>query len=549
MEKRPAARKLQSDVEYLVVYGAALLVMLIAITYLFHLFQKPGSEIPNTCTFSAGVRCADLVIGTNTITSNTAVVLLLSNSGTLPITTPTAKVNILGHNSSWSQCIPGYVKAGGLIICIVNVSTKSFNGQLMSGDIYFNAVNCAFSSTSNCQSPSPVSQTYKGSFEGSTQPTSSYKINVTISAESNTLPPNGQRDDLYAQVKLLGYTINGATVNFSANNTVPLLGGQICGLSAPVKTCSSFTNTNTSGVARTNIWSFNSVVVRVYANFSLYASANTVIVFGFASTPLAGSCSGFGSGQIKTIQVTDLNYSQNNPIVPTGSYQIYVIQKLTSLPITISPRQNGGSYCYDVDTRVGGGTVTLTQNGNNEQSVLYVSGNGNVVTDEVKNNGNVVLVDSGNGSISATTGQNNDDLTMSTGTGNMILTLQGNNEAVANITTGAYNAVFNINGNNQFVNVKDTSPDANVLISIGGLNQYINMSFAQATTVTMSIPSGNDNNNVFNSIGGSITITSIQSSGNTFNFNNEAVEVNNCASGNKINLLGSSHYVGVGRCP
>lgn len=539
---RPGQRA-QAAIEYLVAYTACILVMIIALVLLYAFVVLPANIIGNNCQFSSTLGCFDSILGTNVLTSNTAMALYLFNAQSYSITSPNVIVQIGSVNSSSTQCQPNYVRPGGTILCTVKLSQKTSVNQLLIGKIYIIANACSTTTIRNCTGAQR--QTYIGTFSGHTQAIRTYTPSITLDAESNTLPPDGQKDNLTAQVYLLGYPIRGATINFTANNTVPILGGQICGPN-PVATqiCSSFSNANPQGQANTTLWSYANVVVKVYANFS-GASANVIIVFGKATTPQQKSCT--LSGPIKTYVVTNSNHtnSRYSPISASGSSATYIVYKNDTFPLTISQQGNNQAGCFDVDTTVGGGQLSLTSSGNNGNMIINMKGDANVIISDQGNNPNFQLNDAGNGAITAINpgiSGNNAHFTLSSGTGNVILTIQGNNAAVSNITTQSSNMIFTISGNNQVVNITDTATTANVVINDQGNNQVTNTSVTSGTTIVVPIASGN--NNVFNSIGGTVIFTSIQGNNNVFNLRNEAVYVKSCGgNGNKVNLLGTSYYL------
>jgi YVTN family beta-propeller protein len=185
MRLEAGTERQQAALEYLIVYGMLLLIVLIATVLLYTLFQSPQSKVPNSCTFSGGVTCTDLILSSNVIGRSSQVTVLLSNAGDEPIAAVSAKVSVKGTNSSLFSCVPHYVKPGGSILCIVNVSTRTLAGQLLSGTIYLSEQNCAFSSSSQtCQGA--AKQTYSGSFVGTTQGNTT-NPNIKISLASGPL--------------------------------------------------------------------------------------------------------------------------------------------------------------------------------------------------------------------------------------------------------------------------------------------------------------------------------------------------------------------------
>jgi hypothetical protein len=270
MTVRMGNRKQQAAIEYLLVYGIAFLVILIAAGFLYTLYQSPGSRVPNTCTFSGGVTCSDIIIATNTMTGNTAIIALFNNAGDTYIQAPNAIANLNGVNSSAFTCLPNYVRSGGSILCIMNLTSKSAKGTVLSGTIYYTDQNCAFSTSfGSCQTS--VVQTYSGKFEGTSQaynkkPT----LGISLTA-ANTLPPaNNQRDQLTATLTLSGTPLKGATINFSTSNPTYQISPK-------------YFATNSTGQALSFIWGPSSGSTIVYANFTNTISANIVLGFGLTA--------------------------------------------------------------------------------------------------------------------------------------------------------------------------------------------------------------------------------------------------------------------------
>lgn len=266
MAVRKGDRKQQAAIEYLLVYGIAFLVILIAAGFLYTLYQSPGSKVPNTCTFSAGVTCSDIIIATNTMTGNTQIIALFNNAGDTYIQAPNAITNLNGVNSSAFTCLPSYVRSGGSILCVMNLTSKSAKGTVLSGTIYLTDQNCAFSTSfGSCQTS--VVQTYSGKFEGTSQaynkkPT----LGISLIAATYLPPANNQRDQLTATLTLSGTPLKGATINFTASN--PLF-----------KLSPKYPATNSTGQALSFIWGPSFGITTVYANFTNTISANIVLGF------------------------------------------------------------------------------------------------------------------------------------------------------------------------------------------------------------------------------------------------------------------------------
>lgn len=187
----------QSSVEYIVIYGWALVILAIVVAILFYSLSIPKTITPNTCTFSSSLLCSDIVIGSNQITGLTIITFQLSNGQPYPIANPTASVNIDGVNTSYVACSPALVLPGGTALCSIQTAFQSSLGQFASGGIYVIVGNCGlianYSATHVCANP--PTQTYSGTFSGhaevpqilSTSTTSSTSSTSTSSASTTTI--------------------------------------------------------------------------------------------------------------------------------------------------------------------------------------------------------------------------------------------------------------------------------------------------------------------------------------------------------------------------
>ena len=167
MDTNPGRKSLQAATEYLIIYCAAILIIAIVMVSLYTIFVAPQSKVPNSCIFSGGFTCGDLLLITNSISTNTVMTLFLTNAGDVPILSPTIWASIAGVNTPSSKCLPNYVKAGGSILCSLNLTAKSASTRLISGKVYISEQNCAFSASATCQNA--ANQIFVGSFVGTAQ--------------------------------------------------------------------------------------------------------------------------------------------------------------------------------------------------------------------------------------------------------------------------------------------------------------------------------------------------------------------------------------------
>ena len=211
-----------------------------------------------------------MIIGTNTITHATTIGLFLTNSQQYPIKNPQLFASINKANTTQFPCTPNFVLPGGSIICTVTLPVTTSIGSFLSGSIYLNATYCglslqSYASTHNCSGG--AKETYVGNFAGHTQPLVSTQPSISLTAVNYTQPANGNPDQLTAIVRLLGYPLRGATVNFTATNIIYPI--------AP-----NLTLTNSAGSALSSISGSYPGTVMVNA---IYAGLNSSIIITFTA--------------------------------------------------------------------------------------------------------------------------------------------------------------------------------------------------------------------------------------------------------------------------
>ena len=259
MEERANNRmRLQAGMELLSTYGIALIIITVVIAILFFVFSAPHTVTQNLCSFTNGVACTDIVLGSNAVTHNTIISVYMNNQQPFAISNPLMFSQINGQNTSLTNCLPSYVKSGGTIVCVINLPESTTPNQFLSGPLYVRASYCGLSSnTTNCTNPTP--QTYSGQFSGHTQNSIALNFGLTLTAASNTLTP-GQKDLLTATLTLSGHTVPGATIAFTESNPNFIL--------SPL-----YSDTNTNGQAFTYISGNRSGNVIVTATFGAQANA------------------------------------------------------------------------------------------------------------------------------------------------------------------------------------------------------------------------------------------------------------------------------------
>ena len=270
MPKQRSTKHAQSAFEYLVTYGWALLILALVLIILFYFTSVPSKVVPNTCQFTTGAFCEDIVLGSVVTTHATVVAFIATNMRKYPVMNPALTIVQNGVNSTPVACSPDFVLPRGAIFCEVNTQIKSNPYQFVASSIYLSAVYCGFSATpgtpAGCANGG-VRESYSGSFAGSTQPVSSTSLlSISLSAANPVQPANGSADALTATVRLMGYPVTGASVGFNAtyasNGTDAL---------PPFALKSGFSDTNSTGAAVDSIWGSvpgNLTVTASYGNHS-----------------------------------------------------------------------------------------------------------------------------------------------------------------------------------------------------------------------------------------------------------------------------------------
>jgi len=296
-------KKGQSAIEYLITYGWAVLLAAISILILYIFVLAPSAIAPNTCSFVYGAYCQDMILGSNSISSKIA--LFLTNTQRYPIVNPQVSINISSIGTVNGKCLPNYVLPGGAIICNVTLPTTAIStGTLVSGKLYLSAIPCQSGNVTACSSSQR--QTYIGNFNSHASPLlASTTLSISLTA-TNTTATIGIPDELVATVKLLGYPISGATVNFTANKTA--------------KFNPNITTTDSSGDAYTELTSLQQGKIKIYASFG-NVSANTTINF---LQPV-----------YITFNVSKMYNTTQTVLVVDGSQYSYI-----NLPVTFAYSQN-----------------------------------------------------------------------------------------------------------------------------------------------------------------------------------------------------------------
>ncbi|MDE1846059.1 MAG: Ig-like domain-containing protein [Candidatus Micrarchaeota archaeon] len=255
--------RLQSATEYLLTYGWAFLIAVIVVASLYLFIFAPSAIAPSSCTFTSGVYCQDLILGSSATLSKMA--MLLTNSNPYPIINPKIILNLSGTAPIQGACVPNFILPGGAVICNTTITPALSQGALASGRFIFSYTPCPGGSVVQCQNN--ARQSYLGSFNTHSSPLlSPTTITITLTPQNTSqVALSSSLDKLTATVRLLGTPLSGATVNFTSNS-----------ISAPVAPL--VITTDGSGNAASYISSSMSGNVFVTASFA-NTVANAIIAF------------------------------------------------------------------------------------------------------------------------------------------------------------------------------------------------------------------------------------------------------------------------------
>jgi len=377
--------------EYLTTYGWAILIIAVVSALLYLYSSTPTTIVPTKCVFVNGVYCNAMVLGTNTLTHATTIALFLTNSQPYPLANPYLFAQLNGANTTGVTCSPKYVSQSGSMVCVLGLSPKTSLGQFLGGKLYLNATYCGLQanySQANMCSGAPR-ETYAGSFNSHVEPLIGTNTVITLAVTNATQAANGALDPLIATVKLLGYPLSGATVNFTAN--------------VPGYTISpNFTTTNTTGkalsyisgstagnvmvtasyaglVSNVIVQFIPSVNVKFNVNFPYCSSAGQIITIdgiGYTCSQLTSSTFSWGSNTVHSCDI-------NNPVTVNSMVrgQCSIVSGGTGSVCTASSNTTITINCtsqYYLTMAAGtGGSVLPASNWYNSNTVVPISQSAN----------------------------------------------------------------------------------------------------------------------------------------------------------------------------
>ena len=135
----------QSAMEYIIIWGTAIVIVTIAIALLYEFIPTITSTVPAMCSFTeSSLTCQDIIAILNPATSNTVILLEIINSGTSPISGLSVYTSSADPiESQAAQCMPDYIVAGGTAICEIKFPINTQLNELLTGNIYASFSSCA----------------------------------------------------------------------------------------------------------------------------------------------------------------------------------------------------------------------------------------------------------------------------------------------------------------------------------------------------------------------------------------------------------------------
>ncbi|MDE1855953.1 MAG: hypothetical protein KGH49_01825, partial [Candidatus Micrarchaeota archaeon] len=142
------ANKLQSAVEFVLTYSWAIVIAALVIAALYFFVFAPSTLTPNSCSFSSGPYCQDLILGSGASLSKLA--MLLTNTNPYPIYKPHLTVNITGYPLIQGTCSPTLTNPGGAVICNATIIPPISQSALSAGKFIFTYTPCPGGNVITC---------------------------------------------------------------------------------------------------------------------------------------------------------------------------------------------------------------------------------------------------------------------------------------------------------------------------------------------------------------------------------------------------------------
>ncbi len=345
-------KKEQAAVEYLSIYGWALLIIAAMFSMLIIYVTLPQSIAPSRCTISVGFYCNAVVFGTNATTQNITIAMAITNKLSLPMDSPNLTITYDGTNYTGS-CSPAYLPPGASSVCEFKIPQKARLGDYVSSPIYITAKTCGLAVNSSCASA--PKEVYAGNMQAHATTYVSPNVSLTLSANT-TSPIQGHKVKITAYVTLLGYPIGGGVVNFTVNNPNFTISPQSA-------------LTSSSGYAYSNLFGSSIGTVKVTG---AYASVSKNLTFTFAKAPTTTTTT-FGSSSSSSSSL-----SSSSTLLSTSSSSSSSSTLLSSSSSTLLSTSSSSSSTTLVSSSSSSTTTISTTTTIPSSSVQIANGDCNI---------------------------------------------------------------------------------------------------------------------------------------------------------------------------
>ncbi len=323
-------KKSQASLEYISVYGWSLLIVAGVLAFLLIYVNLPTTISPSSCRFSDGFYCNAVVLSTNTIAGNMVVMMAITNKQQYAIVNPELIIHVNNKNyTNTNSCFPNYVVSGGSIICNLTLPINAKLGQYFANNVYIKADYCGLT-INNCTNPPPL--VYVGNIRSHASFSVPPKITFTLTAKNLTNPSRfNVKDPLYATVKLSGYPLRSATVNFSVSP-------------AKYTTEPKITATSISGVSTSYVFGSipgKAVITAHYAGYTASATVTFVYIpITTTSTTSTSSTSTSSTSSTSTSSTSSTSTSSTSSTSTSSTSSTSTSSTSTTIPpliISLSP--------------------------------------------------------------------------------------------------------------------------------------------------------------------------------------------------------------------
>ncbi len=209
-------QRAQAAMEFMITYAWALVIIAIAIGIFAYFLSIPQALVPPRCYFPYGITCRGIIIGPNTMSSN-SISFIIVNSQQYNLVGPTyGTLDIPGYGSATANCSPANIIGGGVVLCSASLSKAIPTSLQVSGKISLSSSICLLGNIQDCQSSRPI--TYDGNFSSYVGGVSNgIPVNIVLYEAANTIG-TGTPVLFTAHVTILGMPAPSALVSFSTNS-------------------------------------------------------------------------------------------------------------------------------------------------------------------------------------------------------------------------------------------------------------------------------------------------------------------------------------------